>query len=63
MTTTIERINKMNKQSLEWWYRVLTIQLNRPQGFGKITMNGIQYTNYHDILTLKNAVYRKLQEI
>lgn len=61
-TTTMNAIDKMNKKSLEWWKRVLDIQLSRG-GFGKVTFNGVQYTNYNDIQALKNAVSRKLREV
>lgn len=61
-TTTMNAIDKMNKKSLEWWKRVLDIQLSRG-GFGKVTFNDVQYTNYSDIQALKNAVSRKLREI
>jgi len=61
-TTTMNAIDKMNTKSLEWWKRVLNIQLSRPAGYAKITFNGVQYTNYNDIQALKNAVSRKLRE-
>lgn len=69
MTTTINtkeitaKVNTMNKNSLEWWKRVLDIQLNRPAGYAKITFNGVQYKYYNDIQTLKNIVNRRLREM